>query len=348
MQSHRSALTKRWKHEILLAHVKERSVPSAFEVPVYNITRFANLGFENLAVRPNGQILTTTTNPNASVYQVDPLNILPPTLVHTIPNVTSANGILEREPDVYYIASGYINLTSPFDTVPSSYSITELDMRGVLVLPNGRLSRPPVTKRIASLPNAALMNGIALARPQSDHLLVADTFRGLIWNVNVQTGSIDIALNDTTTKGSTSNPAGINGMKVHNGSLYWTNTGQSKLYKVAIDEKGNVPYGCKPEVVTANIVCDDLVLDHRGIAYVASPSGLITKVSPGGQQEVIAGNSTGSKLNGPTAVRFCRLASDRWSLYITTDGGIPQFGGPVNGTQGVSRIDLSASDQRRY
>ncbi|KAF7197276.1 putative hetero-Diels-Alderase [Pseudocercospora fuligena] len=310
------------------------------QLTVQNITRFANFGFENLAIRPNGQVLSTTTNPNARIYQIDPLNILPPTIVHTIPNVSSANGIVEGKPDVYYVASGHINLTSPSDTVPSSYSITELDMRGVFVLPNGRLSRKPATKRIANLPNAALLNGIALARPESEHLLVADTFRGLIWNVNVQTGNVGIALNDTTTKGSSSNPAGVNGMKVHNGSLYWTNTGQSKLYKVAIDKQGNVQDGDEAEVVTSNIVCDDLVLDHIGNAYVASPLGLITKVSPGGHQEVIAGNSTGSKLNGPTAVRFGRLASDRWSLYVTTDGGIPQFGGPINGTQGVSRIDL--------
>lgn len=313
------------------------------QLPVHNITRFANFGFENLAVRPNGQILTTTTNPNASIYQVDPLNILPPTIVHTIPNVTSANGIVEGMPDMYYVASGHINLTSPADTVPSSYSITELDMRGVFVLPNGRLSRKPTTKHIASLPNAALLNGIALARSESEHLLVADTFRGLIWNVNVQTGRVGIALNDTTTKGSSSNPAGINGVKVHNGSLYWTNTGQSKLYKVAIDKQGNVPDGCKPETIASNLVCDDFVLDHKGNAYVASPLGLITKVGPSGEQEIVAGNSTGSKLNGPTAVRFGRLASDRWSLYITTDGGIPQFGGPVNGTQGVSRIDLQSA-----
>ncbi|KXT01784.1 hypothetical protein AC578_1986 [Pseudocercospora eumusae] len=333
-----------WSIALAWAHATPLpSIENHPQLPVHNITRFANFGFENLAIRPNGQILTTTTNPNASIYQVDPLNILPPTLVHTIPNVTSANGIVEREPDVYYIASGHINLTSPSDTVPSSYSITELDMRGVFVLPNGRLSRQPVTKRIASLPNAALLNGVALARPQSDHLLVADTFRGLIWNVNVQTGRVGIAVNDTTTKGSSSIPSGVNGMKVQNGSLYWTNTGQSKLYKVAIDKQGNVQDGCKAEVISSDLVCDDFALDHNGNAYVASPLGLITKVNPGGQQHVIAGNSTGSKLNGPTAVRFGRLASDRWSLYVTTDGGIPQFGGPVNGTQGISRIDLGVA-----
>ncbi|EME78772.1 uncharacterized protein MYCFIDRAFT_43655 [Pseudocercospora fijiensis CIRAD86] len=214
-------------------------------------------------------------------------------------------------------------------------------MRGVFVLPHGRLSRQPTTKRIASLPNAALLNGIAFSRPRSDHLLVADTFRGLVWNVNVKKGSVGVTLNDTTTKGSASNPPGINGVKVHNGSLYWTNTGQSKLYKVEIDEKGNVSDGCKAQVVAANLGCDDFVLDFDGNVYVASPLGVVTKVSPTGQQEVIAGNSTGSnKLNGPTAVGFGRLASDRWSLYVTTDGGLPQFGGPVNGTEGVSRIDL--------
>lgn len=314
-------------------------------LPVHDLLRSDIIKFENLAIRPNGQILTTTTYPNASIYQVDPLGILPMTLIHQIPNITSATGITEGKPDVFYIASGDISLKSPTDTVPQSYSITEIDMRSVLVLPNGTLTRKPIVKRVASLPNAALPNGIAFADPTSDNLLVADTFRGLIWNVNVSSGAVGVTLNDTTTKGdigSGSSATGINGIKVHNGTIYWTNTGRSTLYRIPVDEEGNVPSGVSPTLITSNLTCDDLVVDNEGNTYVAGPLDIITKVSPLGQKEVIAGafNSTTSDLIGPTAIRFGRLASDQWSMYVTSNGGVQGVAVVVPGSAGVSRIDL--------
>lgn len=318
------------------------SVQATALFPVQNITH-ANVRFENLAIRSNGQILTTTTSPNASVYQVDPLGIVPTTLVHTVPNVTSAMGIVEgKTPDVFYFASGTINITEPLLSHPETYSITELDMRGVSILPNGTLTNEPRVKRIASLPGALLPNGVAFASPDSDHLLMADSFRGLIWNINICNGDVGVALNDTTTKGpAAKGPSftGVNGLKVHDGTMYWTNTGGNQLYKVEIDDLGRVRDGQTPILVTSDLTCDDLVIDCKGNAYVAGPLDVLTRVYPNGEKEIVAGtyNSTMSSLVGPSAARFGRTASDRWSLYVTTNGGIFQN---VEGTQGVYRVDL--------
>lgn len=126
-------------------------------------------------------------------------------------------------------------------------------------------------------------------------------------------------------------------------SLYWTVTGTQTLYKAPIDSCGYIPSGITPTLVASNISCDDLVIDHLGNAFVASPEGVITKVTPAGEKTVIAGTyaSTNSSLVGPTAMRFGRLASDRWSLYVTTNGGLPQIiGENVPSAAGVSRIDL--------
>ena len=128
----------------------------------------------DLAIRSNGQILSTSAGPNASVYQVDPHGILPITPIHYISNASAA-GITEGKHDVFYVAAGTDNIKSPLTTIPSSYSITEIDVRGVSVLSNGTLSKQPATRHVASLPDAALLNGVAMARPHSDHLLVADS-----------------------------------------------------------------------------------------------------------------------------------------------------------------------------
>lgn len=330
-------------HYILRALSVTITAQAAGLLPVHNVTRFADLKFENLAIRSNGQILTTTTFPNASIYQVDPLNILRPTLIYNIPNITSATGIVEgKDPDVFYVASGSIKITDPFDTHPETYSITELDVRGVNVLPNGTLTNAPRVKRVASLPGASLLNGIAFARPDSDHLLVADSFRGLIWNVNICSGDVGVTLNDTTTKGSTAKGptfTGVNGLKVHDGVMYYTSTGAGKLYKVPVDDIGQTRAGEEPKMVSEDLTCDDLVLDCKGNAYVAGPLDVLTRVYPNGEKEVIAGtfNSNNSALIGPSAVRFGRLESDQYSLYVTTNGGVQ---GIVPGSAGISRVDL--------
>lgn len=327
-----------------IAHGLARTVPDNAYLPVHIIARINDdLRFENLAVRANGQILATTTQPNASIYQFDPLGILPPTLVYNVPNIRSAVGIAEREQDIFYVASGDFDIMNPANTTPASYSITKIDMRGVEVVPKGGLTKAPYAQRVASLPNAALPNGIAFARPLSEQLLVADSFRGLIWNVNVCTGEVGVALKDNSTNGSTPtgpNFTGVNGIKVHKGNIYYTNTGRSSLYRVAVDEKGQVQETSTPTLITGNLTCDDLVLDHDGTAYVAGPLGVINKVDPSGQQEIIAGTprSNSSSLVGPTAVRFGRLVSDRWSLYIVSNGGLTQT--PPLNSVGLSRIDL--------
>ena len=307
---------------------------------VHDITRIASIGFENLAVRDNGQILVTSTHPNASVFQVDPFGILPTALIYRIPTAHSANGIAEGQPGIFYVASGDINFQNHFNTTPSSHTITEIDVRDVHVMLNGSLSKQPAVREVTTLPEALLLNGVDIV-PQSDHLLVGDSWAGLIWNVNVATGNVAITLNDTSTRGPgpVQIATGINGLKVFNGSVYWTNTGASSMWKVAIDASGNVAAGAKPILITSELSCDDFCLDSEGNAYVAAPQDVLTKVSPDGNKTVLAGtlDSNRSSLVGPTAVRFGRLRLDQRSLYITTNGNLTN---PIPADAGVSRIDL--------
>jgi hypothetical protein len=82
------------------------------------------------------------------------------------------------------------------------------------------------------------------------------------------------------------------------------------------------------------------VLDAAGFAYAGGQAGVINFVDPSkGTVRAIAGtlglNSSASV--GPTAVQFGRTASDRNSIYLTTDGGILNT---ILGSQGVSLIDV--------
>ena len=325
------------------------ALASKYPLPVHNITRLPPNKFENLAIRSNGQILATTAAPNASIYQIDPLSILPPTLLYTIPLTNgSAAGIAEGpERDVFYVVAGRYDILDTAVAYPKTYQIVEVDVRGMFVWPNGTMNRQPGTKRVANLTGAQLPNGAAFARPSaSKNLMVADSYRGVIWNVDVHSGQVKVALNDASTRGGASQgPAftGINGIKEFNGSLYWSNTGRKELWKVQVDEHGDVPKAAAPTMIMSNITCDDLIVDKNGVVYVAGPEDVITMVTPDGKQTVVAGTygSLNSSLVGPTALRFGRGVSDQWSLYVTTNGGLPQLlGGSEPSAAGVSRIDL--------
>ena len=97
----------------------------------------------------------------------------------------------------------------------------------------------------------------------------------------------------------------------------------------------------KAKLVTSQLSCDDFAIDPWGMLYVASPSNALIRIdSRTGEQMVVAGtfNSTASNIIGATSVRFGRGASDRSSVYVTTNGG--SFTCAPPGSQGISRVDV--------
>lgn len=304
---------------------------------IHNITRSHNLKFENIAVRRDGQALATISAPAPLLYLVDPLLIRSPVLVHSFDNIEHLTGIYELSPDTFVVAGGYWTITDPALRSPQLLGLYEVDMRRFAAWPNGTVIREAGVRQVASLSKGGLLNGVASVQEYSSFVLVADTFAHVIWRVDILTGSAKVALNDSTTAGTSASPTSVNGIKIFNSTMYYTNTGQETLHKVPVTSAGRV-IG-PPTLVTDNLPCDDLILDSAGNAYVARPSNVITKVSPSGEKSIVAGtvNSTASKLVGATAVAFGRLATDWKSLYVTTKGGAMQV---VNGTQGVSRIDV--------
>ena len=333
---------------IILASISIRYVSAQQylkpELTVHPLWR-TDAKFENLVIRENGQILVGTVAPNASIYQIDPLGIIPPTLIYTIPNTTGAVGLAERSPGLFYAATTYPNVHGLNYTIPTDYGVEELDLRKVQVLPNGKLSLQPQVKRAASIPQASLLNGVAFSRPGSEQLLVADSYRGLIYNVNVCTGVVTVAFEYETTRGNgTTGSAGINGLKVYNNTMYWSNIAKASLFAMTINANG-IPFaGAKPELLAEKIMAgvDDFVVDHQGNIFLAGPYNALLKVRPSGQYQIIAGTvgSNSSSLGGPTAVQFGKLGSDQNSLYVTTNGGLLI---PVFNSSGVSRVDLGRS-----
>jgi len=313
------------------------STDSTSLLTVHNITRLPGEAFENLAVRSNTQILTAVAGPSAKLFQVDPVRIRPPVLVSAFPGVAGAYGIIELEPDVFYVAAGNFSIAA-LGAPPGAGKIFEVDMRGFGALPNGTIIHPAAVREAADLPVTAILpNGVTRIDGNYGHVFVADSFAGVIWRVNVHTGSTDVAFNDTSTQPT--KLIGVNGLKYDKGFFYYSNTGQETLYKLAVTREGLPAKNAIAQVVASGIATDDFALDVEGNAYMTGQDNIIQKITPKGKVSTIAGvlNSNSSGLIGPTAVRFGRGASDYESLYVSTDGAV--FG-TVLAAQGISRIDV--------
>jgi SMP-30/Gluconolactonase/LRE-like region len=171
---------------------------------------------------------------------------------------------------------------------------------------------------LATLPDAIFLNG--LTRLQGERYLLADSFRGAIWEFNLENHSTKIWLEHPLL--GRSNPESqipaVNGLKFFNGDLYASNTEQQLILKIAVDASGNPG---EPEVWVRNNNIDDFAFDVDGNLYGATHVfNSVVKISPEGKTTTIATAEQG--VVGSTAIAFGRTDKDNTCIYIVGNGGM--------------------------
>lgn len=294
---------------------------------------------ESLAVRGNGQILTTILS-SSQVYQVDPSKKTPATLVHTFESFRGCLGIVELQPDIFYVVVG--NVTSQvFPDTAGSFTVWELDMRKFVP---GRA--PATVTKKATFPQSVFLNGITTINPfSSSILLIADSGAGAVWSLDTSTGRIAKASSDprlAPTNGT--RPLGVNGVKVHQGTLFFTNFNQQIFASADIGPQGDLQSPAKILATELDGV-DDFQLDVHGDAFFTGNDQLRYYRFGGNNVSVL---SRDPLLEGSTAVQFGRRPSDSRSLYVSTFGPIEQYeSGTRAGPGRIVRVDLTVSKGQR-
>lgn len=318
------------------SNINTQIARGTLSLPVQVIHEFPLGTFvENLAVRRNGQILVTLgTAPE--LYQVDPLQLHAPILIHTFSNATDLTGIVEVDPDVFYVAAGKFNIKT-LQSVPGSYSIYKVDMNAFSPSPHITAA---ITK-VADFPDSVFLNGLTLLDPEASLILIADSGAGTVLRLHVRTGEIRKVLEDPLMKPSSIPAAGVNGIKIRDGVLFWTNTNAETFNRIPIHPDGTATGA--GSTVASGIAGDDFVFNKRGDAFIAQNGriDLVLLESKRGNEMIIAGSPDSTSLAGPSACQFGRTLFDKDSLYVTTDGGIAQYitGNFTIGGM-VSRIDV--------
>ena len=231
-------------------------------------------------------------------------------LLATVNDTGSLLGIVEAQPDIFYICSA--NYSSPKLQGYGENNIYRLDMTGF----DPRDPSSAKVSKITSLPNAIALDGLTYI-PQSELLLSSDFLAGVVWSIDPVTGEIAVPINNTYTRSP--GAFGINGVHVKgNDTLYFTNSGQGTVGKVQINAQGEA-VGNYTFLTSTVPSPDDFAVDAGGDVYVASftkdDDGIVFVPREGSPYSLLA------SVAGPTACAFGRTTKDKQVLYVSTSGG---------------------------
>ncbi|KAI1158233.1 hypothetical protein F5B18DRAFT_641882 [Nemania serpens] len=280
--------------------------------------------FENVAIRGNGDLLVTMLSPNASVYSLHQPASGPAKV--SIINIGDANGLLgiaETSPDVFAISGGtFSSLAAP---VAGTLGIWELNLRGP----------KPTTRLITKIPEAVFLNGVvSVPGSPSPAILVADNGVSRVWRVDLKTGKYETAAEVPEMRAlpNATTAIGVNGLKIHNGHLYFSNSNLASIFRMPLDKSGLAAQGAQATLVAKfdadNI--DDFLIDEKGKYWAATNfDNTVAVASQGATGVVVAGTTTELTVAGDTALALGRTIRDRNIVYAVTGGALNR---PVNGT----------------
>lgn len=301
-----------------------------FPLPVTVLHIFDQVSWlENLAIRSNGEILTSRLDTPA-VYQVNHLTgDAVEIATWNASDFKGALGISETTTDIFYvILSAFVD--DDFVKTGGVNSIFKVDMTTFELSADGTsIEENATVSLLTEIPEADFLNGMATL--DDSHIYVSDVYSGVVYLVDTATGDYQVGVNDTLMKfsidGSTaSTNLGSNGLKVHNSYLYWANTANGFVARIAIGSDG-LPTGEASEIVATNVPkADDFQITSDGALFVAQnqQDTLSFAQAYGGSSIAawpLAGSSTSTTLAGVTSPKFGRTAKDSNRLYLSTSGG---------------------------
>lgn len=303
---------------------------SIFPLNVTALHTFADpTWLENLAVRANGEILTTRLD-NPMLYQVNHVTGAPVEVASwNSSEWAGALGIAETTTDVFYVILAAFFDQATFVKTSGVNSIFEVDMTTFALTRDGSIKRNAVVTHLTDIPEADFLNGMATL--DDSHIYVGDAYSGVVYLVDTSTGDYQVAVNDTLMKFSVDGSAvdtnlGSNGLKVRNGYLYWTNTMGGFLARIPVGTDG-LPTGSS-EIVATNVPKpDDFQFMDDGTVFIAQNQmdtlSAAWGVERGVEQTatVIAGSNISTILAGVTSPKFGRTSQDSNRLYLSTSGG---------------------------
>jgi hypothetical protein len=173
-----------------------------------------------------------------------------------------------------------------------------------------RISKDGSAKQVVALPDAGFLNGLALD-PGTAALLTVDSFSGTVWKVWPRTGKAEVWASGQDLQPTSPGGFGVNGLKIHDGSAWVSNSSQGTLLRIPILPDGTA--GPTVVVATGLASIDDFSFTGHGDTLLAAQPGLnqVDLITPGRASQAVLTAADG--LSGPSSV----AVSGR-TVYVTS------------------------------
>lgn len=225
------------------------AVTAAHADPTRTVASYpAGTFLENLAETPDGRLLVTSYF-DRTLLAWDGAGAPVPLAsleVHPV-------GVLVRDDGIVLTAHGTSFAEGPAFTQTNAF---------VILGPDGQ------HLRTVPVPDAQFLNGLVEVTPGK--ILAADSLAGRIWQLDLVSGAVTEWLADpllATDPAATGQSPGANGLKIHDGWLYVSNSSRQALYRVRLD--GATAAG-PLEVFAATGPIDDFAFLPDGTIVAAS------------------------------------------------------------------------------
>ncbi|KAJ4381413.1 hypothetical protein N0V86_003764 [Didymella sp. IMI 355093] len=296
---------------------------------VYQFPAGSGAWVENIAERPNGQLLITRMF-TPELWLIDP-STGSAQLVYSFPDANSVTGITPTgNADEFAVAVGNVD-GATFTPEAGSWSTWKVRLHG------SKATASLITK----LPKAKFLNGMGFFHAgKSKGLLITDSVVGGIWAVDLATGANSLALQDDTmlAPAGATFAVGIDGFRIKGKSIYYTVFAGGVLRRIDVEfpsaadlaaGTATLKQTAVEELANTGGAFDDLDVAADGTVYVTTnPENTVVKVAAtGGKPTLVAGNIGSLALAGASSALFSKVAAN--VLYVTTSGGVAA---PVNGT----------------
>jgi hypothetical protein len=270
-----------------------------------------NTFLESIAISPDGTLFVSN-HLEGQVFRLG---------ADGVPKVYAA--IAGKATGLALTAAGDLLLTAwNADNIPTVFTIS----------PSGEVTV------LVTLPDAIFLNGLTPLNEET--YLIADSYKGAIWLLDIATKTVKIWLAHPILARSADDkefPA-VNGLKRYGNSLYASNTEKMQLVKIPLQADGQPG---EPEVFVQPVNLDDFAFDQAGNLYGTTHIyDSVVKITPDGVMTTIAQAAQG--VTGSTALAFGQGAGDRTSIYVVTNGGM-SFPPPTGVEPArVVRLDVGA------
>lgn len=283
-------------------------------------------------MRNNGDLLVTQFAPAPVIFTVRNPSSTNAKLetIYEFKTITNILGITETLPDTFVIAGG--NTTANATGYVGTFSAWEV-----------RFSKDTATvRKIVDIPEAMLLNGVVAVPDMPNVVLIADSQIGVLFRLDTKRGIYEVIADRPDFKPHPERfnktvGFGINGVKIRDGFLYFSNTNLVNIYRVRIandgylasDGEATIEVYADLNAITTFI--DDFEIGPDGTVWVVTndDNSLIAVTPRDRKVKVVAGAKDQLTLAGGTGAAFGHTKRDKHVLYISTAGGLDA---PVNGT----------------